>query len=54
MAACASLSVACCGSVAAFSDEEEDAVGLTSVVPFALETRLRELGARYERGRRPG
>ena len=36
--------------VAAFSNEEEDAVGLTGVVPFALETRLRELGARYERG----
>jgi putative intracellular protease/amidase len=25
-------------------------VGLTPVVPFALETRLRELGGRYERG----
>ncbi len=36
--------------VAGFSNEEEDAVGLTSVVPFALETRLRELGGRYERG----
>lgn len=36
--------------VAAFSNEEEDAVGLTGVVPFQLETRLRELGARYERG----
>jgi putative intracellular protease/amidase len=36
--------------VAAFSNEEEDAVGLTGIVPFALETRLRELGARYERG----
>jgi putative intracellular protease/amidase len=36
--------------VAGFSNEEEEAVGLTSVVPFALETRLRELGGRYERG----
>jgi putative intracellular protease/amidase len=36
--------------VAAFSNEEEQAVGLTNVVPFALESRLRELGARYERG----
>jgi len=36
--------------IAAFSNEEEDAVGLTGVVPFPLETRLRELGARYERG----
>jgi putative intracellular protease/amidase len=36
--------------VAGFSNEEEDAVGLTGVVPFALETRLRELGGRYERG----
>jgi putative intracellular protease/amidase len=36
--------------VAGFSNEEEDAVGLTAVVPFALETRLRDLGGRYERG----
>lgn len=36
--------------VAGFSNEEEDAVGLTGVVPFPLETRLRELGGRYERG----
>jgi putative intracellular protease/amidase len=36
--------------VAAFSDEEERAVKLDKVVPFPLETRLRELGARYERG----
>ena len=36
--------------VAGFSNEEEDAVGLTSVVPFPLETRLRELGGQYERG----
>lgn len=36
--------------VAGFSNEEEDAVGLGGVVPFALETRLRELGGRYERG----
>lgn len=36
--------------VAGFSDEEEAAVKLTGVVPFPLETRLRELGGRYERG----
>jgi putative intracellular protease/amidase len=36
--------------VAGFSDEEEAAVGLTSIVPFLLETRLKELGGRYERG----
>ncbi|MBS2012820.1 MAG: type 1 glutamine amidotransferase domain-containing protein [Deltaproteobacteria bacterium] len=36
--------------VAGFSNEEEDAVGLSGIVPFALETRLRELGGRYERG----
>ncbi|WP_437799103.1 type 1 glutamine amidotransferase domain-containing protein [Sorangium sp. So ce693] len=36
--------------VSAFSDEEEQAVGLAAVVPFALESRLRSLGARYERG----
>lgn len=36
--------------VAAFTNVEENAVGLTNVVPFLLETRLRELGARYESG----
>lgn len=36
--------------VAGFSNEEEEAVGLTGVVPFALESRLRELGGLYERG----
>ncbi|MGK4007211.1 type 1 glutamine amidotransferase domain-containing protein [Sorangium sp. So ce1036] len=36
--------------VSAFSDEEEQAVGLAGVVPFALESRLRALGGRYERG----
>lgn len=36
--------------VAGFSNEEEQAVKLDEVVPFALETRLRELGGRYERG----
>ena len=36
--------------VSAFTNAEEDAVGLTPVVPFLLETRLRELGARYESG----
>jgi putative intracellular protease/amidase len=36
--------------VAGFSNEEEEAAGLTAIVPFALETRLRELGAHYEQG----
>jgi putative intracellular protease/amidase len=31
-----------------FTDAEEAAVGLTAVVPFALEARLRELGAVFE------
>jgi len=32
-------------NIAAFTDSEEEAVGLTDKVPFLLETRLRELGA---------
>lgn len=36
--------------VTAFSDEEEEAVGLTDVVPFSLEEALKKNGARYERG----
>jgi putative intracellular protease/amidase len=36
--------------VSAFTDTEEEAVGLTQVVPFLLETRLRELGAHFEKG----
>jgi putative intracellular protease/amidase len=31
-----------------FTDAEEDAVGLTGIVPFALESRLRTLGAHFE------
>lgn len=31
-----------------FTDAEEDAVGLTGIVPFALESRLRALGAHFE------
>lgn len=34
--------------VNAFTDAEEDAVGLSTVVPFQLESRLRELGAVFE------
>lgn len=34
--------------VAAFTDSEERAVGLDKAVPFLLETRLKELGARHE------
>lgn len=33
--------------VSAFTDEEEEAVGLTKVVPFLLETKLRDRGARF-------
>jgi len=36
--------------VCAFSDEEEKMVKLDSIVPFMLETRLRELGADYQVG----
>lgn len=34
--------------VTGFSNEEEQAVGLTEIVPFLLESRLAELGGRYE------
>lgn len=36
--------------VNSFTDEEERAVGLQTVVPFLLESRLRELGGRFEGG----
>lgn len=35
--------------VSAFTDSEEDASGLTDVVPFLLESRLRELGADFRK-----
>ena len=34
--------------ISSFTDEEEVAAGLATVVPFQLESRLRELGARFE------
>lgn len=34
-------------NVAAFSDSEEEAAGLTKVMPFLLETELKKIGARY-------
>ncbi|OZA23320.1 MAG: glutamine amidotransferase [Hydrogenophilales bacterium 17-64-11] len=34
--------------VNAFTDAEEAAAGLTQIVPFPLETRLRELGGQFE------
>lgn len=37
-------------TITAFSDSEEKAVGLMEVVPFALESRLRELGATVKTG----
>lgn len=36
--------------VSAFTNNEEVAVGLADAVPFALETRLRELGALFQGG----
>lgn len=36
--------------VSGFTDEEEAAAGLNQVVPFLLESRLRELGAVFEKG----
>ncbi|MBK1697425.1 type 1 glutamine amidotransferase domain-containing protein [Rhodovibrio salinarum] len=33
----------------AFTDAEEQQVGLSTVVPFLLESRLKELGARFEK-----
>ncbi len=35
--------------VAAFTNEEEEAVGLTEVMPFLLETKLKERGAEIEK-----
>lgn len=35
--------------VSAFTNSEEDGVGLREVVPFLLEDRLQELGGRYEK-----
>jgi len=40
-----------CGKrVTGFSNEEEQAIGLASVVPFLLEDRIRERGGLYRRG----
>ncbi len=36
-------------NMTAWTDSEEEAVGLTKVVPFLLETELRALGAKFER-----
>ncbi len=36
--------------VNSFTDSEEEAVGLTEVVPYLLETELRNKGARFEKG----
>ncbi|TIO50071.1 MAG: hypothetical protein E5X80_26325 [Mesorhizobium sp.] len=35
--------------VSGFTDAEEEAEGLTEIMPFLLETRLRELGAHFEK-----
>ena len=34
--------------ISAFTNSEEDAVGLSDSVPFMLETKLRELGANFQ------
>ena len=36
--------------VSCFTNTEEEAVGLSQVVPFLLEDRLKELGGLFERG----
>lgn len=36
--------------VTGFSDTEEEAVGLTKIVPFLLEDELQKLGAKYSKG----
>ena len=36
--------------VTSFSDSEEEAMGLTKVVPFLLEDELKKLGAHYSKG----
>lgn len=36
-------------TVTGFADTEEDAVQLTALVPFLVETRFKELGANYEK-----
>ncbi len=36
--------------VTGFSDTEEEAVGLTNIVPFLLEDELKKLGAHYSKG----
>jgi putative intracellular protease/amidase len=36
-------------NVTGFANSEEDAVGLSNVVPFLLETRLRERGGNYSK-----
>ncbi len=36
--------------VTGFTNDEESSVGLTKVVPFLLEERMKELGGKFERG----
>lgn len=38
-------------TVTAFTDSEEEAVGLTKVVPFLLEDSIRDQGANFQRGK---
>ncbi len=39
--------------VNSFTDEEEEVAGLTDVVPYLLESRLRDLGAQFEASSNP-
>ena len=36
--------------VTGFTNDEENSAGLTKVVPFLLEERMKELGGKFERG----
>lgn len=38
-------------TVTAFTDTEEDGVGLTQVVPFLLEDSIKDIGAKFQRGK---
>jgi putative intracellular protease/amidase len=36
--------------ITGFTNNEESSVGLTQVVPFSLENRMKELGGQFEKG----
>ena len=41
--------VACCTQLTSFSNSEEQSIGLQEKVPFLLEDKLKELGAKYKK-----